>query len=95
MFSENLQIQYRLEMFDSGLNVEKENSGLFSKYILSVYPHVKIEHLTQGNDRKSFYVGIELKPLLAFTYFDLLNSFQNNRNVFFCKLVGITYQQRI
>jgi hypothetical protein len=31
---ENLQIQYRLEMFDSGLNVEKENSGLFSKYIL-------------------------------------------------------------
>jgi hypothetical protein len=24
---ENLQIQYRLEMFDSGLNVEKENSG--------------------------------------------------------------------
>jgi hypothetical protein len=25
---ENLQIQYRLEMFDSGLNVEKENSGM-------------------------------------------------------------------
>jgi hypothetical protein len=45
-------IQYRLEMFDSGLNVEKENSGLFSKYILSVFPHVKIDRLTQGNDRK-------------------------------------------
>ena len=43
---ENLQIQYRLEMFDSGLNVEKENSGVFSKYILSVFPHVKIERLT-------------------------------------------------
>jgi hypothetical protein len=27
-------------------------------------PHVKIERLTQGNDRKRFYVGIELKPLL-------------------------------
>lgn len=51
-------------MFDSGLNVEKENSGVFSKYILSVFPHVKIERLTQGNDRKRFYVGIELKPLL-------------------------------
>jgi hypothetical protein len=51
-------------MFDSGLNVEKENSCLFSKYILSVFPHVKIECLTQGNDRKRFYVGIELKPLL-------------------------------
>jgi hypothetical protein len=38
---ENLQIQYRLEMFDSGLNVEKENSGLFSKYIHSVFPHAK------------------------------------------------------
>jgi hypothetical protein len=46
------------------LNVEKENSGVFSKYILSVFPHVKIERLTQGNDRKRFYVGIELKPLL-------------------------------
>jgi hypothetical protein len=31
----------------------------FSKYILSVFPHVKIERLTQGNDRKRFYVGIE------------------------------------
>jgi hypothetical protein len=32
---ENLQIQDRLEMFDSGLNVEKENSSVFSKYSLS------------------------------------------------------------
>ena len=61
---ENLQVHYRLETFDSGLNVEKENSGVFSKYILSVFPHVKIERLGDGKDRKRFYVGIELKPLL-------------------------------
>jgi len=42
----------------------RKKTGVFSQYIFSVFPHVKIERLGQGKDRKRFYVGIELKPLL-------------------------------